>query len=107
MPFGTYSINQLSIFFYCQVARLVCPTLHVSFNMAPSLCIDHMFSDWLIGVDNKVKNKILVGTSALCWAIWLSRHDVVFNNTQAITRMQVIVRGTYWLHFWVLLQKEV
>jgi hypothetical protein len=38
--------------------------------------------------------------------IWLSRNDMVFNNTRAITPMQVIFRVTHWIRFWALLQKE-
>jgi hypothetical protein len=49
--------------------------------------------------------KILVGESALCCAIWLSRNDMIFNNTRVVSLMQVIFRGTYWICFWTLLQK--
>jgi hypothetical protein len=41
------------------------------------------FSDWLEGINRKLKSKIIVGASALCWAVWLSRNDIVFNKTVA------------------------
>jgi hypothetical protein len=67
--------------------------------------IAHMFAGWLNGINKKSMYKILVGESALCCAIWLSRNDMIFNNTRVVSLMQVIFRGTYWICFWTLLQK--
>ena len=66
----------------------------------------HMFNGWLIGLNKKLMYKILVGASAVCWAIWLSRNDMVFNNSRAVTPLQVIFRGTHRIRIWALLQKE-
>jgi hypothetical protein len=49
---------------------------------------------------------ILVGFSALCWAIWRRRIDIVFNKTKYTSFMQALFRGTYWLRFWSQLQPE-
>lgn len=57
-------------------------------------------------MDRKLQYKILVGASALCWAVWLSRNDMVFNNTKVASSMQVIYKGAYWIHFWAMLQKK-
>jgi hypothetical protein len=65
-----------------------------------------MFTGWLNGVNKNLMYKILVGASALSWAIWLSRNDMIFNNTRAVTPMQVIFLGSHWIRFWALLQKE-
>jgi len=54
--------------------------VHVSFNITPPMNILHMFNGWLIGLNKKRMYKILVGVSAVCWAIWLSRNDMVFNS---------------------------
>ena len=66
----------------------------------------HMFNGWLIGLNKKLMYKILVGASAVCWAIWLSRNDMVFNNSRVVTPLQVIFRGTYWIRYWALLQEN-
>jgi hypothetical protein len=58
--------------------------------------IFHMFNGWLNRNNKKLMCKILVGASALCWAICLSRIDMVFNNSRAVTSMQVIFRATHW-----------
>jgi hypothetical protein len=47
---------------------------------------------------------ILVGVSALCWAIWRCWNDVVFNKTKYTSFMQALFRGTYWMRFWSQLQ---
>jgi hypothetical protein len=65
--------------------------------------IANMFTGWLNGINKNLLYKILVGASALCWAIWLSRNDVVFNNTRVVTPMQVIFQGTHWICCWALL----
>jgi hypothetical protein len=35
---------------------------------------------WLTGMDQNTKNLIITGGSVLCWAIWISRNDLVFNK---------------------------
>jgi len=46
------------------------------------------------------------GFSILCWVIWLTRNDIVFDKVLAPSYLQVIFKGTYWIRFWSLLQKE-
>ena len=48
-----------------------------------------MFGTWLKGLNSRLKSLIWVGACALCWAIWLSRNDVVFDNAQVSTPLQV------------------
>jgi hypothetical protein len=39
----------------------------------------------------------MIGVGAICWAIWLSRNDIVFNKQNIFTPMQFIYTGTYWI----------
>jgi hypothetical protein len=68
------------LFFYCPYARLVWRVIQVSFNITPPLNIHHMFTGWMQGVEKKLRYKILVGSCTLCWALWLSQNDVVFDK---------------------------
>jgi hypothetical protein len=63
------------LFFDCQNAKFIWRLIHVSFNLSPPLNVDHMFNDWLHGVQKKLKYQALVGVCAIFWAIWLSRND--------------------------------
>jgi hypothetical protein len=60
----------------------------------------------LEGINRKLKSQIFVGASALCWAIWLTRNDIVFNKIVAPSYLQAIFGGTYWTRFWSLLLTE-
>jgi hypothetical protein len=50
-------------------AKFVWRTVHVSFNLSPPTSVYYLFTRWLDRVNRKLKAKILVGASAICWAI--------------------------------------
>jgi hypothetical protein len=56
-----------------------------------------------LSLDSKF-DRVGAAAAALCWAIWLSRNDVVFNSTKSNSSMQVT--GIYWIRSWLLLFKE-
>ena len=68
--------------------------------------VNHMFTYWLNGLRKQRKYQALVGACAILWAIWLTRNDITFNCAQVFSSLQVLFRGTYWIRFWALLQKE-
>lgn len=51
-----------------------------------------------------MRNLLLTVASAICWAIWLSRNDVVFNNSSPKSCVQVAFRAICWCRFWSQLQ---
>ena len=65
-----------------------------------------MFTYWLNGLRKQHKYQTLVGACAILWAIWLTRNDITFNCARVSSSLQVLFRGTYWIRFWALLQKE-
>jgi hypothetical protein len=79
------------LFFDCTYARFVWRVIQVSFS------IHHMFTGWMQGVEKELRYKILVGSCTLCWAMWLSRNDVVFDKVRVFDPMPVIFRGMYWI----------
>ena len=80
--------------------------IHISFKLILPTSIHNLFTRWLEGIDRKMKYQILVGASVICWAIWLTRNDIVFDKALAPSYLQVIFKGTYWTRYQSLLQKE-
>ena len=70
------------------------------------LNVNHKFTYWLNGLRKQRKYQALVGACAILWAIWLTRNDITFNCARVSSSLQVLFRGTYWIQFWALLQKE-
>ena len=76
-----------------------------TFNITPPTNIANMFSNWLNGVEKKTKARIRVGVTALCWSIWTSRNNIIFNKSGA-NFLQVIRLAAHWLDQWSLLLPE-
>jgi hypothetical protein len=65
-----------------------------------------MFGNWLNGVPKLDKLKIRIGISAICWSIWRTRNDLVFNNLKSTNFLQVILRAVHWIQQWACLMPE-
>lgn len=63
--------------------------------MSAPRSVRHIFSTWITGIDLKTKRLVITGVSVFCWAIWISRNDLVFNNVSSFTYLQVLFRGTH------------
>ena len=103
-----YSSNESiqHLLFDCHYAKFMQRIVQVLFNLNPPNSIHNLFISWLEGLNRKIKSKILVGASAICWVLWLTRNDIVFDKAIAPSYLQVIFKATYWTRFWSLLQKE-
>jgi len=93
------------LFFTNHVAKFLWRVVHYAFDLSPPQSITHLFGNWLRRVGTKLRRKLLTGASALCWAIWLSRDDIVFDISPSKIYMQVLYRGTHWLKLWARLQR--
>jgi hypothetical protein len=94
------------LFFECRYARFLWGLTQIAFNISPPNNVQHMFGRWINQVGGKLRRQMLAGASAFCWAIWLSRNDLVFDKTPIKSIMQVLYRGTHWLHFWSQLERN-
>ncbi len=83
------------LFVECHCAKFLWRALQFTTGLYTAHSIPHIFENWLMGVDKKSTKLILVGASAICWAIWLCRNDMVFDKSPFMSYMQVLFRATY------------
>jgi hypothetical protein len=55
----------------------------------------HLFNGWVTGLGNQIKKLVLVKATALCWALWTRRNDMVFDNSPTKTYLHVLYQQTY------------
>jgi hypothetical protein len=85
------------LFLACPFAKIVWQMIYLTYNIPPPSNITNMFGNWLNGVPKMDKANIRMGVSALCWAIWTSRNDLVFNKKKGTNFLQVIRRALHWI----------
>jgi hypothetical protein len=85
------------LFFDCHFTRFLWRAVQVTFNIVIPTSVAHLFNGCATGLGKYFKNLVLVGVTALCWALWTIRNDTVFDNAPIKTYMQVLFQGTYWL----------
>jgi hypothetical protein len=68
--------------------------------------VEHLFGPWLRSFSSKQRNLVLIVLAAICWALWISRNDLVFQKSQFKSILQVIFRGMFWIRSWSVLSKE-
>jgi hypothetical protein len=94
------------LFLTCPFAKIIWRMIYLTYNLPPPANITNMFGKWLNGVGKTDKAKIRIGISAVCWSIWTSRNDMIFNKQTGINFLQVIRRATYWIQQWAFLPPE-
>jgi hypothetical protein len=62
------------------LAKFIWRLVRIRCGVRPLNNIRHIFGSWLTSLDNRMKSHFILGASAICWAIWLSRNDAVFDN---------------------------
>jgi hypothetical protein len=88
------------LFFDCYYARFMWGLIQITFGIRPQHNTIHLFRTWANSFGRNFKRQLLTGALPFCWAIWLSRNDIVFDKTPTKTFLQVLFRGTHWLRFW-------
>jgi hypothetical protein len=57
------------LFFDCRMTRLVWGVFAITFGFRPPTTTRSMFGHWLKSLPFKLRNKVLIGVAAVCWAI--------------------------------------
>jgi hypothetical protein len=77
-----------------------------TFGVKKSEEVEHLFGPWLISFSSKQRNLVLIGLAAICWSLWISRNDLVFQKSQYKSILHVIFRGTICIRSWFVLSKQ-
>ena len=94
------------LFFSCPFAQIVWRMIYFTYNIPPPSNVTNMFGKWLNGVRKNDKAHIRSGVSAICWSIWTSRNDIIFNKQKGTNFLQVILRAAHWIQLWAYLLPE-
>jgi hypothetical protein len=95
------------LFFKCPLARTTWNLIQVATNLYPPCSISNMFNSWLRGLNKDLKQLVLLGAPAFCWAIWRHRNGIVFERKTTTNVLQVLHSATHWPRTWVVLQKPI
>jgi hypothetical protein len=99
--YSTETVNHL--FIGCPFAKIIWRMMYLTYNIPPPANITNMFGRWLNGVRKNDQQKTRIGVLALCWAIWRSRNDIIFNKQNGTNFLQVIRRAVHSIQQWVFL----
>jgi hypothetical protein len=75
------------LFFDGHFSKFLWRTVQVTFNIGVPMSIAHIFYGWVDGLGSQFKLLVLVAMAALCWTLWISRNDIVFDNLPIKTYM--------------------
>jgi len=98
------TINHL--FFDCFYAKFLWRAVHIIFGLPPPTNINDLFLRWTKLGTKKYNSLLLTAAVSLCWAIWITRNEVVFDRCRPKSFLQVLFRGTHWLRQWAHLQRH-
>lgn len=93
------------MFFDCPLAKMIWNIIICAFNFKPTLNRTQVIGTWLSGYDKNMKNLLMVGISAVVWAIWKTRNRACFDNVLPKTPTEVVYLVCNLIESWALLQK--
>jgi hypothetical protein len=81
-------------------------TISITFDIKKPRSISDLFGAWIKSFSAKQRKHVLLGIGAMCWAIWLSRNNSVFQRSKPHSCLQVIFKSAFWIRSWSILTKE-
>ena len=73
------------VFFYCTYAKFLWHLVHILFGIDPHVDIADLFDIWSKMETIKHNTLLLSAAAALCWAIWITRNELVFDKCRPKT----------------------
>jgi hypothetical protein len=92
------------LFLDCLYAKFLWRAVYLLFGISPPQSIDELFNRLSKLASKKYNALLLTAASALCWAVWITRNEVIFDKCRPKSFLQVLFKGTHWLRQWTKLQ---
>ena len=73
-------------------------------GLSPPLNVQNYFDDRYPTRGKCFRSFLLTRASMICWFIWLTRNEVIFDKCRPNALMHVLFKGTHWLQSWAQLQ---
>ena len=68
------------LFVECHYAKFLWRAIHLVLGIPLPVNIELLFNNWSKQGGHKHNILLLTGAAAICWSIWLTKNDTVFNN---------------------------
>ena len=94
------------LYFDCYYAKFLWRAIHILYGIVPPTSINVLFDSWSKQWNKNLNMLLLTAASALLWALWISRNEIVFDKCKPKSLLQVLFRGTHWLRQWANLQRR-
>jgi hypothetical protein len=59
-----------------------------------------IFGAWSKSFNVKQRKHVLLGVAALCWALWLSWNNSIFQGSKPFSCLQAIIKSAFWIRSW-------
>jgi hypothetical protein len=88
------------------MAKALWRAIHMVLGLKPPTSTRNIFGAWHKQSGREFRSLLLIGAAALCWSLWLTRNELVFDKCSPKSILQVVFRATHWLRQWGLLQRN-
>ena len=68
------------LFFDCYNAKFLWRAIHILYGIVPPTSINVLFDSWSKQGNKNLNMLLLTAASALLWALWISRNEIVFDK---------------------------
>lgn len=91
------------LFFECPLAKLIWNVVICALNLKPFSNKTQLLGPWLFGFDKNTKNLMMVGITAVIWAIWKTRNRACFDYVLPKDPTEVIFLVCNLIESWTVL----
>lgn len=91
-----------TFFFECTYGKFLWRAVHMVQGLSPPLNVQNYFDDRYPTRGKSFRSFLLTRASMICWFIWLTKNEVIFDKCRPNALMHVLFKGTRWL--WAQLQ---